>query len=219
MKQHSKTLYTLAALAVASVSNAQVWLGTNPTATVAYGGALINFTNESSQAISLTGLFDLNLSGAGGVAGDYRVYVKSSALSGSELDASQWSLLGATSVASSNAFNSYTTINVGNTYTVAAGQTIGLAFFQATANAADGFVGYRSGANTYSDGTAKIVTGLAKGYRGGFDTNVDNLFNVDTFSPRTWSGRVQYQAVPEPASLAVLGLGAVGLLRRRGRRA
>jgi hypothetical protein len=219
MKQHSKTLYTLALVCVATFSQAQVWLGTNPVATVSYGGAMIDFKNESATDIALTGRFDLNLSGTGGGAGDYRVYVKTSALSGQELSASAWTLLGATSVTSSNAFNSYTTIDVGNSYTVAAGQTIGLAFFQATTNAGDGFIGYRSGANTYTDGTARITTGLAKGYRGGFDVNIDNLFNVDTFSPRTWSGRVEYQAVPEPASLCALGIGAVALLRRRGRKA
>jgi hypothetical protein len=218
MKQYSKILYTLSALCVASIGQSQTWLGTNPTATVAYGGALIDFKNESTSDIALTGRFDLNLSGTGGVAGDYRVYVKTTALAGQELSASGWTLLGATSVSSSNAFNTYTTIDIGNSYTVAAGQTIGLAFFQATANAADGFIGYRSGSNTYTDGTARITTGLAKGYRGGFDPNTDNLFNVDTFSPRTWSGRVEYQPVPEPASLCALGFGAIALLRRRGRR-
>jgi hypothetical protein len=35
------------------------------------------------------------------------------------------------------------------------------------------------------------------------------------FSPRTFAGNVNYAPVPEPASLAALGLGALALLRRR----
>lgn len=215
MKQHSKVLYTTLALACALTAQSQVWLGTNPSATTAYGGALIDFTNESSQTLQLTGKFGLNLSGPGGIAGDYYVFVKPTALSGLELDATAWTLLGSDSITSSQPFNSYTTIDVGSTYLVNPGQTIGLAFFQATNNATDGFVGYSSGGNVFSDGTAKITTGLAKGYRGGYSPSVDNLFNVDTFSPRTWSGQVEYQAVPEPSTMALIGLGVIALIKRR----
>jgi hypothetical protein len=35
------------------------------------------------------------------------------------------------------------------------------------------------------------------------------------FSPRTFAGNVNYAPVPEPATIAALGLGAVALLRRR----
>ena len=35
------------------------------------------------------------------------------------------------------------------------------------------------------------------------------------FSPRVWNGTIKYSAVPEPATFAVLGLGALALIRRR----
>lgn len=216
MQRNSKSLYTIALLAAASLSQAQIWLGTNPVATSYYGGALIDFKNESASAIGLTGRFDLNLAGPGGVAADYRVYVKSSALSGSELNASAWTLLGATST-TTNAQGTYTTLNVNNTYLINPGQTIGLAFFIANSAAANGYVGYRSGTNTYTDGTVRITAGLAKGYRDGYSSSIDQLFNVDTFNPRTWSGRVEYTTtpVPEPASMAAISVGAIALFRRR----
>lgn len=217
MKQHSRLLYIIALPILTSASQAQVWLETSPNATTAYGGCLINFENQSSLPIRLTGRFDLNLSGPGGTPGSYRVYVKGGPLSGQERDTGLWTLLGATTIASSNPFGSYTTIDVGATYQIAPGQTIGLAFFQATNNASNGFVGYLSGANTYGDGVARISTGLAKSYRGGYDPNLDQLFDVDTFSPRTWSGRVEYEVVPEPASMAAL-VGGLGALMLRGRR-
>ncbi|MBS1725781.1 MAG: PEP-CTERM sorting domain-containing protein [Armatimonadetes bacterium] len=206
---------------VPAVSSAQTWLTASPSATTYYGGSLFNFTNDSATDLLLTGRFDLNLSGAGGSSNSYQVYTKSSALSGQETDASAWTLLGTSAVASSNPQGSFTTIDVGNTFVVGAGQTIGLAVFLATGPdsngnfPSDGFIGYSSGAHSYSDGTATISTGLTKGYRGGFDPGVDQLFDVDTFSPRSWSGRVEYAPVPEPASLAALGLFSIGLFARK----
>jgi hypothetical protein len=221
--RNSTLIYIIGLAAVSSFANAQTWLSSSPTATSYYGGALINFTNNSSGALQLTGKFDMNLSGPGGIANTYQVYSKSSALSGSETDASLWTLLGTANVTSSNPQGTFTTIDVNNTLLVNAGQTIGLAFFLATPPdgagnfPANGFVGYRSGANTYTDGTATISTGLAKGYRGGFGSGSDLMFDVDTFNPRTWSGQVQYTTavVPEPASMAAIGMFTIGFFARK----
>jgi len=224
MKRNSTLLYIIGLAVVPSIGNAQSWLTAAPTATSYYGGSLINFKNDSTGTLLLTGHFDLNLSGPGGSANSYQVYSKSSALSGNETDASLWTLLGTASVSSSNPQGTFTTIDVNNTLAVAAGQTIGLAFFISTGldgngNApSNGFIGYRSGANSYTDGTATISTGMTKGYRGGYSPTADQLFDVDTFNPRSWSGRVEYAAVPEPTSLAAIGIFAIGFFAKKRKR-
>ncbi|RYG71383.1 PEP-CTERM sorting domain-containing protein, partial [bacterium] len=129
---------------------------------------------------------------------------------------------------STNPQGTFTTVNFGNTFDVAAGQTIGLAVFYVTpGNAsnpnAGGFIGYNSGANTYSDGSATISTGITKGYDGTYAGDPNALFGIaQTFPGRSFSGRVQYapaSAVPEPVSIAAIGLGLVGLVSRRRKRA
>lgn len=40
-------------------------------------------------------------------------------------------------------------------------------------------------------------------------------FGGSQFAPRAFSGTVHYEAVPEPATMAILGLGAAALMRRR----
>jgi hypothetical protein len=40
-------------------------------------------------------------------------------------------------------------------------------------------------------------------------------FTAPLFSPRVWNGTVYYSPVPEPASLSLLALGGLALIRRR----
>lgn len=44
-------------------------------------------------------------------------------------------------------------------------------------------------------------------------------FSGTAFSPRVWNGTIYYNVVPEPATMAILGLGVLPLLRRRRNRA
>ena len=225
VKRNSILLYTLALAAVPALSSAQSWISSSPSATIYYGGSLFNLTNNSTSAVRLTGLFDLNLGGAGGTAATYRVYTKGSALVGTETNPAPWTLLGSASVASSNPQNSFTTIDVNSGIELAAGATIGVGIFVTTANLAnDGWVGYNSGAGTFSDGTLTLAGGIGKGYAGvGDGTAAESLFNVIPSVPnRTFSGRVQYASVtpvPEPATMAAIGLGLVGFVSRRRKRA
>jgi hypothetical protein len=209
--RNSALLYIIALVGATSIAPAQNLISTGSSATTFYGGALINFQNTSSTDLRLTGQFDIHLSGVGGFNRDYSVWYKNGALSGQELSANAWTLLGTVNVASTNAQGTFTRINVGQGLTVNAGQTIGLAFF-ANGDTADGAIGYRFGANTFSDSFATITTGLGKGFAG---TGNEHFNTPQTFSPRTWSGTIQYEVVPEPMTMAVLAMSFAALARRR----
>lgn len=216
-------LATAVSPCVAAAQSKTVWHGTGANATLYYGGTLFEVTNLAAQTLTLTGRFRLNLSGSGGFLNDYQAYYKNGPLVGNELNAAGWSLLGGWS-GTSNPQGTWTQADFGQRLTLAPGETKGIALFLTSTAPADGFVGYRSGGGTFSDPNLRIVTGLAKGWRGGAGTD---LFNVDTFRPRTWSGEIEYlrplttvgpqslSPVPEPGTLAALGAGLLGLTVRR----
>lgn len=80
-----------------------------------------------------------------------------------------------------------------------------------------------------------ITTGGGIRYQGTGTTSTSNFSNADLalfsahsrtgtvsfagtlFTPRAFSGSIHYSAVPEPATIAALGLGVAALLRRRRR--
>ena len=213
MKQYLRAIPIATLIAIGACANAQSWFGTGLNSTSYYGGALINFENTSAQDLLLTGKFKLDTSDAY-TGATYAVYTKNGPLVGNETDATQWNLLGEWT-GNSNAAGTWTQIDVTNTLTVSAGSTVGIAVFHAGGNAqTGGYVGYRGGGNTFSNGVVTISTGIAKGARGGTTANPD-LFFFDSFSPRTWSGEVEYEAVPEPTSLLILGIAGALAARRK----
>lgn len=66
--------------------------------------------------------------------------------------------------------------------------------------------GYGGGGNqTFSNADIQLDLGSA--------TNVP--FTGGVFNPRVWNGEMYYTPVPEPATMAILGLGILPFLRRR----
>lgn len=75
-------------------------------------------------------------------------------------------------------------------------------------------VTYTAGLDTFTGEISNVEGGVVDGVIGGYAQFGILAANPDNFGMATFSN-LQYQAVPEPATLAVLGLGAAALTRRR----
>jgi hypothetical protein len=213
MKQYLRFAQCATLVVLGTVAQSQSFFGTGLTSTAYYGGALINFENGSSQNLLLNGKFKLNVSDAY-TGATYAVYTKNGALVGNESTATGWSLLG-TWTGNTNDAGTWTEIDVQNTLSVAAGSTVGIGIFHAGGvDQTGGYIGYRGGGDSFTNGEVTITTGVAKGARGGTIADPD-LFFSDSFAPRTWTGEVGYEAVPEPASILVLGCITAYLAKRK----
>lgn|GEM_PF-5401353 len=217
MKQYLRIIPIASLFVIGTAAQAQSFFGTGLTSTAYYGGALINFENVSSQDLLINGKFKLNVSDAY-TGATYAVYTKNGALVGNESTSTGWNLLG-TWTGNTNAAGTWTEIDVQNTLNVASGSTVGIGIFHAGGvDQTGGYIGYRGGGNSFSNGEVTITTGIAKGARGGTIADPD-LFFADSFNPRTWTGEVGYEAVPEPATMLVLGCIAAYAAKRKRKNA
>lgn len=206
-----KSLLVIATLgALVAAVPAQTFFGPGGPAATYYGGALFDVTNVSGQDLVLTGGVKAMSSWTGD--GVYRLYTKTGSYVGSESTLANWTQWGEVTTNGAGAGNFFT-FNVGSTVALGTGQTLGVAIFHVGGSghaAGNGALGYRNGGGTFDNGALKFTTGTAKGY--GLPTDP---FGVHSIPGRTWAGELEYAAVPEPASLAALGLGAIAVLRRR----
>jgi len=168
-------------------------------------GNMFDVTNLSGADITITGIFGVNLA-SGATGENLAVYYRPGTYVGFESTAAGWTLLG-TDTVDSLGINVATPIDVGAIFGIGAGQTYGL-FVTTTGSTS---LRYTNGANTYSDGTLQITTGVGKALP---------LFNGSTFSPRTWNGSIDYAAAstaPEPSTWMLMlgGLAALAAMRRR----
>ncbi|PCJ39107.1 MAG: hypothetical protein COA81_11145 [Alphaproteobacteria bacterium] len=165
-------------------------------------GNMFDLTNISGSAIELTGVFEGNF--RGGTSGSIDVWYRTGTYVGNTGSAVGWTLLGS-SLYTSLGSNVATGFDLGNSLNVGSGDVIGL-YFLSSVRAS---ILYTNGANSYNDGTVQLDLGIG--------TN-EVAFSGVSFSPRTWNGSIEYSAVPEPAPLALLGLGLMGLGLMRKRR-
>lgn len=91
---------------------------------------------------------------------------------------------------------------------LAAGATTGFFVVGDISNAS---LAYTNGSGVFTDANLQIRSGL----NGGLAFGGGNHFGNTVFSPRIWNGTINYSVVPEPTTMALIGIGLAGFAFRR----
>ncbi|MEO1413459.1 MAG: hypothetical protein AAFW73_26510, partial [Bacteroidota bacterium] len=145
-------------------------------------GNMFDVTNVSSFPVEILS-YAGNIEPFGGPP-DIEVYITTTATTyvGNETDPTAWTLIGTANDVISLGQDVATPFDVGATFILAPGQTVGVFVSDNTSS-----IDYTNGANTYNDGVLQIDAGIGRG------VNVGNPFAGGIFDPRTWNGSLIYQ--------------------------
>ena len=162
-----------------------------------FTGNMFDVTTTSGVALNITS-FNVNVD-PGSVP--ISVYYRSGSYVGHESSSAGWTLAGTVTVTGGGE-GAMTFVDTPD-FIIPANATTG---FYVTVDSdvnAPPYMYYTNGSNTYSNSDITITTGVGEG----------GLFgSLGVFDSRSWNGTVFYNAVPEPSTDALIGLGVVALL-------
>ncbi len=170
------------------------------------GGAVYFDTTIGAVSLSITS-FDINTASTASFT-NFQVWILAGMTSvGHETNQALWTEV-ATGSGTGAGIDLPTHVTLSNSFVLAAGTLYGIALVNDPAITHNYTNGTGSNQN-YSNADLSLSLGSA--------TNVP--FTAPVFSPRVWNGTVYYDVVPEPSTIALLGLGALGLIGFARRRA
>ena len=164
-----------------------------------FGGAVYFDVTVGAMPIEVTG-YDTNSNEA--VQFDWTVYAAPGTYAGNETNVAFWGAPVATGTGQGMGLNNPSPVTLTGTFVLDANTTYGMALVIGS-NAGHDYTNGPLG--PYSNADVTLTLGSA--------SNVP--FSGNIFSPRVWNGTVYYDVIPEPATLSLLALGGLALLRRR----
>ena len=167
------------------------------------GGAVYFDVTIGGTGLIITG-FDTNAAGSGRFG--WEVFTRGVTYVGNTTSNLGWTSV-ATGSGVGQGIDNASPVTLNNPFVLDANTTYGMALVMGPEAGHDYTNGDGSNQN-YSNSDLTLDLGAA--------SNVP--FTGNTFTPRVWNGTIYYDPVPEPASMAILGLGALALARRKRRK-